>query len=61
MGRAENERSPNPYMPKQIDNKPAHDSRLEQLMELAREGNEEARADLWREFSINFPVVKEGR
>ena len=48
-------------MPKQIDNKPAHDSRLEQLMELAREGNEEARADLWREFSINFPVVKEGR
>jgi len=48
-------------MPKQIDNKPAHDSRLEQLMELAREGNAEARADLWREFSINFPVVKEGR
>jgi len=48
-------------MPNQIYNIPAHDSRLEQLMELAREGNAEARADLWREFPINFPEVKEVR
>lgn len=46
-------------MPNLIDNYSIQESRLAQLIELAREGSDEAVADIWHEFAIDVRPMRD--